>query len=55
MVLLVWLWLTNFVIIMGAEINGEMERHTSKDSTRGPDRPIGQRGAAMADFVSVHH
>ena len=54
MVLLVWLWLTNFVIIMGAEINGEMERHTSKDSTRGPDRPIGERGAAMADFVSVH-
>jgi len=50
-VLLVWLWLTNFVIIMGAEINGEMERHTSKDTTRGPDRPIGQRGAAMADYI----
>ena len=51
MVLLVWLWLTNFVIIMGAEINGEMERHTSKDSTRGPDRHIGMRGAAMADYI----
>ena len=50
-VLLVWLWLTNFIIIMGAEINGEMERHTSKDTTRGPDRPIGQRGAAMADYI----
>jgi len=45
MVLLVWLWLTNFIIIMGAEINGEMERHTSHDTTRGPERPIGQRGA----------
>lgn len=50
-VLLVWLWLTNFVIMMGAEINGEMERHTTRDTTRGPDRPIGQRGAAMADYV----
>ncbi len=51
-VLLVWLWLTNLVIIVGAEINGEMERHTSHDTTRGPDRPIGQRGAAMADYVA---
>lgn len=52
-ILLVWLWLTNWVIIVGAEINGEMERHTSKDTTRGPDRPAGKRGAAMADFPKV--
>lgn len=49
-VLLVWLWLSNFIVMMGAEINGEMERHTDQDTTRGPDRPIGQRGAAMADY-----
>jgi len=55
MVLLVWLWLTNFVIIMGAEINGEMERHTTVDSTRGPDRPLGERGAAMADYCHQSH
>jgi len=52
-VLLVWLWLTNWVIIFGAEINGEMERHTHHDTTRGPDRPAGQRGAAMADYIST--
>ncbi len=52
MVLLVWLWLTNWVIIFGAEINGEMERHTMQDTTRGPDRAIGERGAAMADYVA---
>ena len=52
-VLLVWLWLTNWVIIVGAEINGEMERHTSRDTTRGPDRPAGQRGAAMADYPEM--
>jgi len=51
-VLLVWLWLTNWVIIVGAEINGEMERHTRCDTTRGPDRPIGKRGAAMADYAA---
>ena len=54
-VLLVWLWLTNFIIIIGAEINGEMERHTDRDSTRGPDRPIGERGAAMADWTAQGH
>ena len=49
-ILLVWLWLTAFIVIMGAEINAEMERYTLVDTTRGPDRPIGQRGAAMADY-----
>jgi len=51
-VLLVWLWLTNWVIIFGAEINGEMERHNTLDTTRGPDRPVGERGAAMADYIT---
>ena len=50
-ILLVWFWLTAFVVIVGAEINAEMERHTSVDTTCGPDRPIGQRGAAMADYI----
>jgi len=50
-ILLIWLWLTSFAIIMGAEINGEMERHTSSDTTQGPDRPIGERGAVMADYL----
>lgn len=54
-ILLIWLWLTSFVIIMGAEINGEMERRTCVDTTRGPDRPIGQRGAAMADYIGADY
>ena len=49
-ILLVWFWLTAFVVIVGAELNAEMERHTGVDTTRGPDRPIGKRGAAMADY-----
>lgn len=47
--LLIWFWLSAFVIIMGAEINAALERHTDADTTRGPDRPIGQRGAVVAN------
>jgi len=50
-ILLIWFWLTAFVVIIGAELNAEMERHTCVDTTRGPDRPIGERGAAMADYT----
>jgi len=49
-ILLIWFWLTAYVVILGAELNAEMERHTCVDTTRGPDRPIGKRGAAMADY-----
>lgn len=49
-VLLIWFWLTAFVVIVGAEFNAELERYTSVDTTRGPDRPLGKRGAAMADW-----
>ncbi len=49
-ILLIWFWLTAYTVIIGAEINAEMERHTIVDTTRGPDRAIGSRGAAMADF-----
>ncbi len=49
-ILLVWLWLTANVIIIGAELNSELERQTLIDSTRGPARPLGTRGATMADF-----
>jgi len=50
-ILLIWFWLTALVVIVGAEVNAEMERHTSVDTTCGPDRPIGARGAAMADYM----
>lgn len=50
-ILLIWFWLTAYTVIVGAELNAEMERHTCVDTTRGPDRPIGERGAAMADYI----
>lgn len=51
-ILLVWLWLTANVIIIGAQLNSELERQTTADTTRGPFRALGKRGAVMADFVA---
>jgi membrane protein len=50
-VLLLWLYLSAFSILLGAEINAEIEHQTAKDSTTGPPRPLGERGARMADTV----
>ena len=50
-VLLTWLYLSAYVMLVGAELNAELERQTACDTTRGPARPIGARGAAMADTV----
>ncbi len=50
-VLMLWLWITSYAILLGAEINAAAEAQTIKDSTRGPEKPIGQRGAVKADSV----
>jgi membrane protein len=44
-----WLWLTVLLVVLGAAVNGESERQTGYDSTTGPERPMGQRGAVVAD------
>ena len=50
-VTLFWLWITSYAILLGAEINAETEEQTVKDSTRGPEQPLGQRGAVKADTI----
>ncbi|HET9257187.1 MAG TPA: YihY/virulence factor BrkB family protein [Pseudonocardiaceae bacterium] len=50
-VLLLWLYLTCYIIVLGAEINAEAERQTEYDSTVGEPKPMGERGAAVADTV----
>ena len=50
-VLLMWFWMSAFVILLGAELNSEMEAQTRHDSTTGPREPMGQRGAVKADTV----
>lgn len=50
---LLWVWLSIIVILLGAEINGELEHQTAVDTTIGPDRPMGKRGAVMADTIGA--
>jgi len=47
-----WLFLTAFIVLLGGEINSEMEHQTRKDTTVGPDEPLGQRGGYHADHVA---
>ena len=44
-----WIWLSSIVVLLGAEINAEMEHQTSYDTTEGEQQPMGGRGARMAD------
>jgi membrane protein len=47
-----WLFLTSFVVLVGAELNTEMELQTAKDTTAGATRPMGERDAHAADHVA---
>jgi membrane protein len=48
-----WLWLSATVVLAGAELDAEMEHQTAEDTTDGPDRPLGARGANAADRVEA--
>ncbi|RZJ87963.1 MAG: YihY/virulence factor BrkB family protein [Brevundimonas sp.] len=48
---LLWIWFTIQIILMGAELNAEIEHQTAMDTTTGAPRPLGQRGALVADTV----
>lgn len=48
-VLLIWIWLSLYAVLLGAEINAEAERQTLHDTTVGQPRPLGERGAVKAD------
>jgi len=52
-VVMLWLFLTVAVVLVGAELNAELERQTLRDSTRGADQPLGQRHANVADTVGA--
>jgi membrane protein len=46
-----WIWISSIVVLTGAEINAEVEHQTAKDTTEGPHKPMGARGAQMADTL----
>jgi membrane protein len=51
-ILMFWLYLTAFVVLVGAELNAEMELQTAKDTTAGPEQPLGERDAQAADHLA---
>jgi membrane protein len=51
--LLMWFYLSSVIVVLGAQINAEMERQTRADTTRGPPVPMGQRGAYAADTLGA--
>jgi membrane protein len=50
-VLMLWLWLSVYAVLLGAEINAESEEQTARDTTKGAPRPLGRRGAVKADSL----
>ena len=50
--LMFWLYASTFVLLIGAELNAEMELETERDTTTGRVRPMGERGAYVADNVA---
>lgn len=53
-VFLMWLYLSAYGVLLGALLNAEVERQTYCDTTVGPARPPGKRGAVLADNVQDH-
>ncbi|HKP99574.1 MAG TPA: YihY/virulence factor BrkB family protein, partial [Actinomycetes bacterium] len=51
-ILMFWLYLTAVIVLVGAELNTEMELQTARDTTAGPTRPMGERDAHAADHVA---
>ena len=49
--MMMWMWLSTIVVLVGAALNSEVEHQTARDTTVGPEKPLGARGAVMADTV----
>jgi len=50
--IMMWFWVTVYAVLLGAELNAELELQTVVDSTDGPPLPLGRRGAYVADHVA---
>lgn len=51
-IFLTWIYAAAYALLLGAELNAELEHQTERDSTTGPDAPQGERKAWVADHVA---
>ena len=51
--MMMWMWISAIVILVGGELNAEIEHQTAHDLTVGAEKPIGERGAVMADTIGA--
>ena len=51
--MMMWMWVSAIVILLGGELNAEIEHQTAHDSTVGVEKPPGLRGAVMADTIGA--
>jgi membrane protein len=50
---MMWMWISAIMILLGGELNAEIEHQTARDTTIGAEKPLGARGATMADTVGA--
>lgn len=49
---MIWFWVSSYAVLLGAELNAELELQTARDTTEGPPKRMGTRGAFVADHVA---
>jgi membrane protein len=49
--LMMWMWMSAIIVLFGAELNSEIEHQTAIDTTVGRPKPLGARGAVVADTL----
>lgn len=54
-VLMMWFYLSTYSVLLGGELNAELEHQTARDTTTGEPQPLGRRGARVADTVGTSH
>ena len=54
-VLMLWFYLSAFIVLLGAELNSEIEHQIIEDTTTGRPLPMGERGAVKADTRPSRH
>lgn len=52
-VLLLWMFVSSLIVLLGAEVDAELEAQTARDTTTGPPLPMGRRDAVKADRLGA--